>query len=158
MLWTPEWLRLLKKGGLIIFGGRKLQHRAILAFEDTGFIYKDMLSWNRGKATYKAQRITEVFNRRNDLDNSKKWEGWRLGNLKPTFEPILWFIKPYRQGTTIVDNLISNQLDAFNESALRKYTNRDKKNFLKNKACIFLLFLIILDKDINFEDFNNRLS
>ena len=32
---------------------------------------------------------------------------WRLANLRPEFEPILWFQKPYPIGTTITDNILN---------------------------------------------------
>jgi len=122
MKWTGEWLRLLKPGGsAIVFAGRRLAPRCISAFEDTGFTYKDMLCWIKEKAPHRAQRISVVFDRRGDDKNSKKWKGWRVGNLRPSFEPILWFMKPYKIGGTIADNMIENQVGAYNEEAFIKY-------------------------------------
>lgn len=89
-LWAEDWLRVLKPGGsAFVFAGRRFAHRCICALEDSGFIYKDMLSWEKESAAYRAQRISEVYKRRNDVGNQKRWEGWRVGNLRPTFEPIL---------------------------------------------------------------------
>ncbi|MGC8771582.1 MAG: DNA-methyltransferase [Brevinematia bacterium] len=125
MKWTCEWLRVLKPGGsAIVFAGRRLAHRCITAFEDTGFIYKDMLCWIKDKAPHRAQRISLIFEKREDFYNSEKWEGWRVGNLRPLFEPILWFVKPYKIGGTIADNMIENQLGAYNEDAYIKYSGR----------------------------------
>ena len=43
--WVDDWLRVLKPGGSVfIFAGRRLAHRCISAFEDAGFIYKDMIA------------------------------------------------------------------------------------------------------------------
>lgn len=53
-------------------------------------------------------------------ENSKKWEGWKIGNLRPLFEPILWFMKPYPQGSTLTDNIILNGIGAFNEVKLKE--------------------------------------
>ena len=93
-LWAENWLRVLKPGGsAFVFAGRRFAHRCICALEDSGFIYKDMLSLEKESAAYRAQRISEVYKRRNDVGNQKRWEGWRVGNLRPTFEPILWFMK-----------------------------------------------------------------
>lgn len=40
-----EWLRVLKPGGsAIIFAGRRLSHRCVVAFEDAGFTFKDSLA------------------------------------------------------------------------------------------------------------------
>lgn len=120
--WATEWHRILKPGGsAIIFAGRRLSHRCISALEDVGFTYKDMISWIKEKAPHRAQRLSIVYDKRNDKSNSDKWEGWRIGNLRPTFEPILWFTKPYKIGGTIADNVIENGLGGYNETALLKY-------------------------------------
>jgi site-specific DNA-methyltransferase (adenine-specific) len=40
-----EWLRILKPGGsVILFAGRRLSHRCVVAFEDAGFTFKDSLA------------------------------------------------------------------------------------------------------------------
>ena len=55
------------------------------------------------------------------MENASKWKGWRVGNLRPTFEPVLWFAKPYRIGTTIADNVLNHGVGAFNETAFTDY-------------------------------------
>jgi site-specific DNA-methyltransferase (adenine-specific) len=128
--WVGEWLRILKPGGsAIVFAGRRLAHRCVCAFEDTGFTYKDMLGWSKEKAAHRAQRLSIVFDKRGDKDSSEKWEGWKVGNLRPTFEPILWFTKPYKIGGTITDNVIENELGAYNEKAFVKY-NTNPNNLI----------------------------
>ena len=128
--WAPEWMRVLKPGGsAIVFAGRRLSHRCIAAMEDSGFTYKDMLAWVRERAAHRAQRLSVVFDRRGDEINSDHWEGWKVGNLRPTFEPILWFVKPYPIGTTIADNVLAHGVGAFNEQALLKY-QRDPNNVI----------------------------
>ena len=120
--WAGDWLRILKPGGsAIVFAGRRLAHRCITAFEDTGFTYKDMLCWQKSKAPHRAQRISVIFEKRGDTKNEKKWSGWRVGNLRPSFEPILWFTKPYKIGGTIADNMVENHVGAHNEEAFIKY-------------------------------------
>ncbi|MHB1699221.1 MAG: DNA-methyltransferase [Acidobacteriaceae bacterium] len=120
--WAHEWLRVLKPGGsAIVFGGRRLSHRCISAMEDSGFTYKDMLAWLRDRAPHRAQRLSVVYGRRGDAANEQEWEGWRVGNLRPSFEPILWFTKPYQIGTTIADNVLSHGVGAFNERALLRF-------------------------------------
>ncbi|MDD6055513.1 MAG: site-specific DNA-methyltransferase [Helicobacter sp.] len=117
--WAPQWLRVLKPGAsCFIFAGRRMAHRCIAALEDCGFIFKDMLAWEKDSAAHRAQRISCVFDRRNDFDNANKWQGWKVGNLKPLFEPILWFMKPYKIGGTLADNIITHNIGAFNEKAL----------------------------------------
>lgn len=81
-----------------------------------------MIAWEKDAVAYRAQRVSCVFDRRNDVDNSKKWEGWKIGNLRPLFEPILWFMKPYPQGGTLTDNIMQNQIGAFNEAKLKELT------------------------------------
>jgi len=100
-----------------------LAHRCICAFEDVGFTYKDMLAWSKEKAPHRAQRLSIVYDRRGDTDSSELFNGWRVGNLRPTFEPILWFTKPYKIGGTIADNMIEQGVGAFNEKAFLKYAD-----------------------------------
>jgi len=132
--WVDDWYRVLKPGAsAFVFAGRRLAHRCICAFEDAGFTYKDMLAWNKEKAPYRAQRISKVFERRHDEINEKKWADWRVGNLRPVFEPILWFVKPYKIGGTIANNMIEHQLGAFNEVNFSKYT-RSTDNIISIKS------------------------
>jgi site-specific DNA-methyltransferase (adenine-specific) len=129
--WTGEWLRVLKPGAsAIVFAGRRLALRCITAFEDAGFTYKDMLAWIKDRAPHRAQRLSVVYSRRGDKGNEERWSGWRVGNLRPTFEPVLWFTKPYPIGTTIADNVLLNGLGAFNEEALLRFQS-DPENILR---------------------------
>ena len=118
--WASEWLRVLKPGAsCFIFAGRRYAHRCICALEDAGFIFKDMLSWQKDAAAHRAQNVSVVFDKRKDVINAEKWSGWKLGNLRPLFEPILWFIKPYAIGDTLTDNIIQNEVGGYNESAIK---------------------------------------
>ena len=120
--WVGNWLNVIKPGGSVfVFAGRRLAHRCICAFEDAGFIYKDMLGWNKQKAAHRAQHISCVFDRRQDFTSSQEWAGWKVGNLRPVFEPILWFMKPYKIGGTLADNVLEYSLGAYNEGILQKY-------------------------------------
>lgn len=134
MTWVGEWLRVLKPGAsAIVFAGRRMSHRCICAFEDAGFTYKDMLSWSKEKAPHRAQRLSVVFDKRGDYESADRWKGWKIGNLRPTFEPILWFMKPYKIGGTIADNMIENGVGAYNEKAFLKY-NVNSDNIIQIKA------------------------
>jgi modification methylase hindIII len=118
--WTSNWYRVLKPGAsCFIFAGRRYAHRCIVAMEEAGFTFKDMLSWEKTRAPQRAQRVSAVFERRKDFENAKKWDGWRLANLKPLFEPILWFQKPYTLGGTITDNILKYEVGAWNERAFK---------------------------------------
>lgn len=120
--WSDDWFRVLKPGASVfIFAGRRFSHRCIVAMEESGFNFKDMLAWMRSKAPHRAQRISVVYSRRMDKENADKWDGWRVGNLRPIFEPVLWFTKPYKIGTTIADNVLTHEVGAFNEVAFSKY-------------------------------------
>ena len=119
---AAEWLRVLKPGGsALVFAGRRLSHRCIVAFEDAGFTFKDSLAWLRESAPHRAQRVSVVFQRRGDDVSAEEWDGWRVGNLRPTFEPVLWFVKPYAIGTTIADNVLAHGVGAYNERAFLRF-------------------------------------
>jgi len=123
--WASEWLRVLMPGGTaFVFSGRRHAHRCTCALEDVGFSFKDMLGWVRERAPHRAQRLSVVFERRGDRLASKEWEGWRVGNLRPSFEPVLWFTKPYKIGTTIADNALRYDIGPFNEDEFIRYVRR----------------------------------
>lgn len=123
--WAAEWLRVLKPGAsAIVFSGRRFSHRCICALEDAGFSFKDMLAWHRDRAPHRAQRLNIVFERRGDEDAAERWQGWRVGNLRPSFEPVLWFTKPYKIGSTIADNALNHGVGGYNEEAFLRYFER----------------------------------
>ena len=120
--WANDWHRVLVDGAsCFVFAGRRFAHRVVVAFEDVGFSFRDMLAWNKVNAAFKAQRISKVYGRRNDFVNADKFADWRVGNLRPVFEPILWFVKPYQQGGTISDNMLRSGVGAYNLEAWNKY-------------------------------------
>ena len=120
--WAKDWFRVLVPGGnAFVFAGRRLAPRCIVAFEEAGFTFKDMISWNKKQAPHRAQRLSVVYSRRDDEDSAQKWEGWKIGNLRPVFEPILWFSKPYKIGGTIADNVLQYGVGAYNETVFQKY-------------------------------------
>ena len=128
---ASDWLRVLKPGGsAILFAGRRLSHRCVVALEDAGFTFKDSLAWLRENAVHRAQRLSIVYARRGDTVSAELWKGWRVGNLRPTFEPVLWFVKPYPIGTTIADNVSKYGVGAYNEDAFTRY-EREPANVLR---------------------------
>ena len=119
--WASDWLRVMKPGATcFIFAGRRFAHRCIVALEDAGFTFKDMLAWEKTAAPHRAQRISEIYKRRGDNIQAENWDGWRVANLRPLFEPILWFQKPYKTGGTLADNVLAHGVGAWNENALPK--------------------------------------
>jgi site-specific DNA-methyltransferase (adenine-specific) len=90
--------------------GRQLQHHFTLSAEDSGFIYKDYLVWDKGTAPFRAQNIGKVLSKR-----GIEYKGnHRLGNLAPLHEPIVYLFKPYRKGGTITDCFLRDRLGCFN--------------------------------------------
>lgn len=122
LTWTKKLYPLMKEGSsLFVFGARRTIHRAILAMEDSGFLLRDMLVWKKRNAHHRAQKVSIVLERRGLKSEARLWEGWRLGNLAPMFEPIAWFFKPYK--ITITDNLLKNNLGAMNIKGTDKYVS-----------------------------------
>ena len=120
--WAYDALRVLKPGATaFVFAGRRLAPRCVCAFEDAGFTFKDMIAWNKGKAAHRAQHLSLVYEKRKDAEAANKWTGWKLGNLRPVFEPILWFQKPYKMGGTLADNMKEHEVGAYNETVLKNY-------------------------------------
>jgi len=124
--WCRGWADLLypklKSGASIfIFGARRTLHRALVALEDSGFLLKDILCWQKPNAHHRAQRLSGVLEKRGLSDEAKQWDGWRLGNLAPRWEPIAWLFKPYAH--TITDNVLENGVGAFNAAITDKMVN-----------------------------------
>lgn len=135
--WAGDWLRVLKPGAsAFVFAGRRYAHRCICALEDQGFIFKDMLAWKKDIAPHRAQRVSIIFEKRNDTNNAQRWTGWRVGNLRPTFEPILWFMKPYKIGGTLADNIRDYGVGAINDAKWNKYAHNSENviNLPNNKT------------------------
>lgn len=122
--WCKDWATKvypkMKNGSfLFVFGARRTIHRVINAFEDSGFLLKDTLAWKKSSAHHRAQRVSIVLERRGLVEDAEKWEGWRLGNLAPIWEPVVWFMKPYKIGGTITDNILENGVGAMNVDKCR---------------------------------------
>ncbi len=128
--WATDWYNVLKPGGsAIVFAGRRFSHRLIASLEDAGFSLKDQLAWVKPTAPHRAQRVSVVYERRGNQVAADEWPSWRLGNLRPTFEPIVWCTKPYPIGTTIADNVLNYGVGAFSPAALSA-TSSDVSNVL----------------------------
>lgn len=111
--WSKSLHPIMKEGAsLFVFGGRRTMHRVINAFEDSGFLLRDILAWKKDNAHHRAQKLSNVLKQRGLDSEAEKWEGWRLGNLAPIYEPIAWFFKPYEH--TITDNVLINEVGAMN--------------------------------------------
>ena len=117
---AQAWRLLLR-----VFAGRRCAHRCIVALEDAGFTFKDMIAWEKKNAPHRAQRLSEIYRRRGDKANAEKWAGWRVANLRPLFEPILWFQKPYKVGGTLANNVLDHSVGAWNEAVLSAHDCSD---------------------------------
>ena len=117
--WCQSWAemvlpKMVNGASLFVFGARRTIHRVINAFEDSGFLLKDILAWKKEAAHHRAQRLSIVLERRGLEAEAEAWRGWRLGNLAPVYEPIAWFMKPYKIGGTIADNVLEHGVGAMN--------------------------------------------
>lgn len=124
--WCESWAaqvypKLQTGASVLIFGARRTIHRAINAFEDSGFLMKDMLAWKKPSAHHRAQRISGILKKRGLAYESKNEDAWRLGNLAPIWEPIAWMVKPYAIGGTVTDNFLKNGLGAINTDLKSTY-------------------------------------
>lgn len=117
LTWLDEVYRVLKPcSPLLVLCGRQNQHRFTCAAEDVGFVFKDVITWNKGKAPFRAQKVSNIYEQKR---LPKDYEGdWRLGNLSPHCEPIVYLFKPYKVGTTVTDQFIENKLGCFNADIL----------------------------------------
>ena len=113
------WPKMKDGASLFVFSARRTMHHVINAFESSGFLLKDVLVWKKKSAHHRAQRLSIVFERRGLEDAAKVWRGWRVGNLAPIYEPIAWFIKPYKIGGTIADNVLEHGVGAMNLEACK---------------------------------------
>lgn len=119
--WARELYRITKPASpILIFSSRRMQHRVCTALEDSGFIIKDILIWQKDRCNAKAQKLENVLEKRiRKKDNEKELEickelyrNYRLGNLAPYYEPIIYAIKPYRG--TLTDCVLNTGLGEFN--------------------------------------------
>ena len=113
--WCEQWLSELYRiskpcSPILIFTGRQFLHKFTSAAEDVGFVMKDCLYWNKGQATFRAQRVNCVLKQRGADESDGDW---RLGNLAPKVEPILYLFKPYPVGATITDQFQQSGLGCF---------------------------------------------
>ena len=108
--WSKELFRITKEASpILLFSSRRYLHRVCSALEDEGFLIRDILIWQKDKSSAKAQRINNVLHKRNIFDNA--YDNYRIGNLKPMYEPIIWAMKPYSK--TLTDCAVKNKIGGF---------------------------------------------
>lgn len=119
-----EMFRTLKPGGsCMVFSSTMTLHYPMLALENAGFEIRDVLMWNYHTGFPKAISASYLMDRSMgyEIENtsehapiseeSKKWDGWAVGRMKPAWEPIIWARSP-PEGTTI-DNMKNNGVGGF---------------------------------------------
>jgi len=155
-LWHTYWLseayRVLKPGGsMLTMGGARTFHRLACALEDSGFIIKDTLMWIYGSGFPKAQEVSvlvdakilgistkEVKKRRENVTipltpEGEYWNGFKVGGVKPAYEPIVWAVKP-PEGA-YVDNVLKYGIGAVNVDESRASPDmQDYKSKQHNKG------------------------
>lgn len=116
---------------MLVMGGTRTFHRLACAIEDTGFIIKDTLMWLYGSGFPKAQDLGKMIDKRNG--NSKGWHGFKIGGIKPAYEPIIWAVKP-PEGSYI-DNVLKWGVGAVNvdECRVEYKNNRDYQTLSDNR-------------------------
>lgn len=105
--WAKELFRITKQASpILIFSSRRFQHRVATSLEDNGFMIRDILIWKKDKCNAKAQRINKVLEKRGIIDET--FDNYRLGNLAPYYEPIIFAMKPYEH--TLTDRILKDKI------------------------------------------------
>lgn len=108
--WSKELFRITKEASpILLFSSRRYLHRVCCALEDEGFLIRDILIWQKDKCNAKAQRINNVLHKRGIYDDI--YSNYRIGNLAPMYEPIIWAMKPYKH--TLTDCVLENKIGGF---------------------------------------------
>ena len=105
--WAKELFRITKEASpILIFSSRRFQHRVANALEDNGFMIRDVLIWQKDKCNAKAQRINNVLHKRGIYEEC--YDNYRVGNLAPSYEPIIFAMKPYKH--TLTDRILEDKI------------------------------------------------
>ena len=149
--WIKELFRITKEASpIILFSSRRYLHRVCIALENQGFLIRDIIVWEKDRSMAKAQKITNVLSKRGITNTELK--NYRIGNLKPQYEPIIWAMKPYKK--TLTDCVIENKIGGFNcendvvPSNILKFPTNKKNEFhptqkpLELIECLIKLFSI----------------
>ena len=128
-----ELHRIIKSGGYVaIFGHPKTNHRMKCAFEDTGFNIVEEVDWVYGTGFPKNQDIGKLFDKKNNKDLAKRWNGYKTAGLKPAHEPITIFQKPLEG--TYINNIEKYECGGMNIDGCRIPTSQEDKDVINAKA------------------------
>lgn len=126
--------RIIKHGGyVLIFGHHKTNHRMKCAFEDVGFKIVEEIDWVYSTGFPKNQDIGKLFDKANETELSKQFNGWKTSGLKPAKEIITVFQKPLKG--KYISNIKEYGCGAMNIDACRvEYKNQADLNMVKAKC------------------------
>ena len=125
-----ECLRVLKPGGhMLVFAGTRSMDLMSMAIRLAGFELRDAIghiheghqapiaAWVYGSGMPKGINIQkQITKSTGDADKGEVWAGWN-STLKPCFEPILMFRKPF--DGTLCDNVLAHGVGGLNIEACR---------------------------------------
>lgn len=146
--WADELIWVTKPASpVLIFSSRRLQHRVSATLEDAGFVIRDILVWEKNRCNPKAQRINNVLFRRRIIEG--KYDNYRIGNLAPYYEPIVFAMKPYKGTITdcVLDNGVGGfycQNDRIPSNILKFDVNKQNKYHETEKPVALIEYLIQL--------------
>ena len=144
--WAKELFRITKEASpILIFSSRRFQHRVCNALEDNGFMIRDILIWEKDKCNPKAQRINNVLHKRGIYEEC--YNEYRIGNLAPYYEPIIFAMKPYNK--TLTDSVLENKIGGFKcinnkiPSNIIKYPTNKKNKYHPTEKPVELIEKLI---------------
>jgi len=136
---VPIWrevYRVLKPGGHVLsFGGTRAWDLISLGLRAAGFEYRDTvadeyaaLQWIHGEGMPKSHNVAKALSE----VEAKEWEGYGTG-LKPAWEPILVFRKPFKG--TVAHNVLEHGTGVINIDATR-VKHASPEDFAKHKETV----------------------
>lgn len=74
--WARELYRITKPASpILIFSSRRMQHRVCTALENSGFIIKDILIWQKDRCNAKAQKLENVLEKKKKRERIRNRQG-----------------------------------------------------------------------------------
>jgi DNA modification methylase len=145
-----EVYRVLKPGAHVVtFGGTRTWDLISMGLRMAGFEKRDTiadehpgLQWMQSQGMPKSHNVSKAFDKKAGIDvkaedytgpvtpEACEWEGWGSG-LKPTWEPILVFRKPFKG--TLANNVLQHSTGAIHIDACR-VKHASKEDFEQHKA------------------------
>ena len=132
---VPFWeaiARVAKPGALLFaFGGTRTFHHLMCSLEDANWTLRDTMCWIYGGGFPKGGYVSRRFEKRADVDNALKWEGWG-STLKPAWEPIIIAQNAY--SGSLLQNLADHGVGALNIDANKILSGEEVPRWPANVA------------------------